>query len=323
MGNALRIVIAFALIKLVRVPWHFGQRLTRRQFPIVDHYIILKIFAWLFRSYPVMIQYSNPISSDGQRLTLSLDLCANSQLVYFRMKSNYELEWIKLVGLAMVDAEMFVDVGANIGVYAIATAKAFPGCQIVAIEPLPDNYSKLEQNVRLNHISNIKPIRAVVSENNRPVSFYVSPIHDGGGSIIASKEYRTGDVRLDAAEYQEKHPEFTPTLEVESLRLDDIITNRSVLKVDVEGAEATVLRSGTAALKSELVDLAVVEVTEDSVDEVVGILDEVKFDCFVYGQSSPITNASQFGMRLGNLLCLRRQSQIYHSILNKVAARMA
>ncbi len=71
-----------------------------------------------------------------------------------------------------------------------------------------------------------------------------------------------------------------------------------------------------------LVDLAVVEVTRDSVEEVVGILDECNFDCFVYGQRSPITSASQLNLRLGNLLCLRRQSQIYDSILAKITTGM-
>ena len=39
------------------------------------------------------------------------------------------------------------------------------------------------------------------------------------------------------------------------LRLADVLVGPSVLKIDVEGAEVTVLKSGMNALKSGLVDL--------------------------------------------------------------------
>jgi FkbM family methyltransferase len=220
----------------------------------------------------------------------------------------------------MDNADSFIDIGANIGVFALTIAQAFPDRRVITIEPLASNYLKLEENIRLNHISNIEPLRVAVTDNSGLVRFYVNPIHDGGGSLIEPREYRTADVRINAAKYQQEHPHFIPIVEVAGVRLDEIIPNKSVLKIDVEGAEVTVLKSGINALKGGRVDLMVVEVTNTSIDEVLDLLNYAEFDCFMYGESSPITSVSQFNRRLGNVLCLRRQSPLYDSVVARVAA---
>ena len=317
--NRLRIFVASLLITLVYYPWRGSEKTFRRRFPIIEHYLIMRIFRSLSHHYPVTIRYSNPVSKETQVITLRLDLCENNHLWYFRSKAGYELEWVKLISLGMDNAESFIDVGANLGVFAVTIAQAFSNRRIVAIEPLPYNYLKLEESIRLNGLSNIEAVRAAVTETTGPVSFYINPIHDGGGSVIEPQEYRTGDVRIDTARYQATHPDFNPTVEVQGLRLDDIITSKSVLKIDVEGAEVSVLKSGMRSLKSGAVELMVVEVTNNSINEVIGLLNSAEFDCFIYGQRLPITDGSQFNRRLGNILGLRRGSHLYDSIRDSVA----
>ncbi len=314
LGNRLRIFIASLLIGVVHYSWRGSETAFRRRFPLKEHYLMMCIFRLVAHHYPVTIRYPNPVSRQNQAITLRLDLCENSQLWYFRAKAGYEVEWVKLIGLGMANAESFIDVGAHLGVFAVSIAQAFSERRVVAIEPLPGHYVKLEESIRLNGLSNIEAVRAAVTETAGPVSFYVNPLNDGGGSLIEPQEYRTGDVRSDATKYHKSHPDFEPVVGIQGVRLDAIITGRSVLKIDVEGAEVSVLRSGLASLKSGLVDLMVVEATQDSVGEVIGLLDDVGFDCFIYGLNSPITEVSQFNRRIGNILCLRRQSPIYTSL---------
>ena len=275
----------------------------------------MKVFRAFTHHYPVTIRYPNPICVDQRAITLRLDLCEDNQQWYFRLGDAYEREWMKTINLAMGSAGSFIDVGSNIGVFALAVAQAYPDKRVIAIEPLLSNYTKLEENIRANGLSNIEPLRAAVAEQNDPIQFYVNPIHDGGGSIIRPKEYLTGDVRINAASYQARHPQFVPDMEVSGLPLDDIVDMPSVLKIDVEGAEVIVLKSGLKTLKSGLVDLLVVEVINESIGETVRLLDDAGFDCFLYGQASPITDDFQFRRRLGNVLCLRRQSSIDDSVI--------
>ena len=190
----------------------------------------------------------------------------------------------------------------------------------MAIEPLPENYSKLEENIGLNGLSNVQALKAAVSEDIGPVAFYVNPIHDGGGSVIEPVEYRTGDVRIDVAKYKASHPRFVPHTDVRSLRLDDIITDKSVLKIDVEGAEVSVLKSGTNALRGGLIQLMVVEVTGESVHEVIDVLAAVEYDCFTHGSRSPITTGTRSDGRIWNIFCLKRGSHLYGRLAADVMA---
>ena len=319
LGNALRTVLANLIIKLVRVPWRLSEKALGKQFPLKDHYLIMKIFRGFTSAYPVKTTYPNPVSKDGQTITLALDLCKNSQQIYFRMKGWFELEWIELISAAMKHSETFVDVGAHLGVFTVTIAQAFPGRQVIAIEPLTANFLGLEENIRLSGLSNVRTINAAVTESTESVGIYVNPLNDGGGSLIESTEYRTGDVSIDGAKYRARYTDFVAFEEVAGLRLDDLIVTPSVLKIDVEGAEVIVLKSGFNALKSGLVDLMVLEVTRDTIGQVIEFLDGVEFDCFNYGQQQPIMDANQLTWRLGNVLCLRRQSDLYHTMVGKEA----
>lgn len=318
--NSLRIAIAFILIKAVRVPWRISEKLLKRQLPRIDHYLIMRIFQLLGRRFPVTIRYSNSASQTQLRITLQLDLCENNQLWYFRMKQHYEREWIQAISKAMNNAESFIDAGANIGVFALTIAQAYPNRSVIAVEPLPSNYIKLKRNILLNGLSNVESYKAAVADTSDSLSFYVNPIHDGGGSIIQPEDYRTADIKLDAGRYRAQHPNFVAVEQVNSLRLDDLISTRTVVKIDVEGAEVSALQSGTSALRSGLIDVMVVEVMEFTIGEVIQFLDEVEFDCFTLGKASPITTDSQIDWKIGNLLCLRRHSSIYGDMLGFIEA---
>jgi FkbM family methyltransferase len=318
LSNAFRTFIGYSIIALVHYPWRISEKLLRRSFPVKEHYLIMSIFRRLVSSFPVTIKYRNPLSEDNSIITLRVDLCENNQLAYFRTKGTYELEWIRLVVLAMADAKSFIDVGANIGIFALTVAQAFPDRRVVAIEPLPKNYSILEKTIYLNGLTNVEALKAAVTSNGSPARFFVNPIHDGGGSIIEPTEYRTGDVRLDVARYQENHPGFNPTVEVEGLQLDKVITDSSVVKIDVEGAEISALRSVWNALSVGLVDVMVVEAANDTIDEVISLADGASFDCFIYGQWTPIACGFRFKSRAGNVLWLRRQSPVYKSMMARL-----
>jgi FkbM family methyltransferase len=140
-------------------------------------------------------------------------------------------------------------------------------------------------------------------------TFHVSPISDAGGSLVPPARYQAGDV-VEIAAYRARHPDFVPTLHVEAVPLDALLDARSVVKIDVEGAETPVLRSGERALQKGLVDLMVVEVQRDTVDDVAGFLDYVGFDCFLYGRRLPVKpgQAPSLSYRVANTLCLRRGS---------------
>lgn len=313
--SAVRRRVARVIVLGLEYAWRMGELHLRRTLPRRRHWVAMRVFRLFGRSFPVTVSHPNPLRHDGRPLALCLDLCQNHEL-YVRSRGRYEIEWIRLVAAGMDDAELFVDVGANIGVYALTVAQAHPARRVIAVEPMPDNLEKLRRAVALNGLENVTVMPGVVAAGGGRVSFHVNPLSDGGGSLVAFGAYQTGDVVRDAATYQAAHPSFVPTLEVDTVSLDTLITTRSVLKVDVEGAEEAVLKSGERALAKGLVDLMVVEVQKDTFAPVVRFLDGLDFDCFLYGRRRPVRpeDSGELPYRVGNLLVLRRHSRAHEHV---------
>jgi FkbM family methyltransferase len=307
-----RTAVARVVVVGLEYLWRITELHLRRTLPRRRHWIAMRLFQLFGRSFPVTIAHPNPLRAGARPLSICLDLCQNHEL-YVRARGRYEVEWMRLVGAGMEDADVFVDVGANVGVYALTVAQAFPHKRVVAVEPMPDNLEKLRRAISLNGLDNIDVVPGVVASATGRMTFHVNPLSDGAGSLVPFDAYQTGDIVRDAGQYQRRHPGFVPTVEVEAVELETLLGARSVLKIDVEGAEEAVLRSGESAFRKERVDLMVVEVQRESFAPVVRFLDEMAFDCFLLGRRLPVRadGADELPYRVGNLLCLRRGSPAY------------
>lgn len=314
--NGMKAWLARLGINAFLVSWKIAQRLSHRSLPAKSHYYIMRLFRLFFRTYYVWISYPNPLAP-LKKLRLLVDLCENSQQWYFRQRGAYDLTEIRLVAEGMESANVFIDVGANAGVYAVTIAQAFAGKDALAIEPFDQNFDTLQINIAANSLDNCRARQGAVSSADMPQRFYVNPIHDGGGSLIVPSVYRTGDVVIDAKSYQEKHPEFRAWDEVDTFPLDEVLSRKSVIKVDVEGTEVDVLQSGYRALKAGLVDLMVVEVLQETVDEVVRLVGGLEFDSFLLPDYVPVTVGTQLPWFVRNIVCVRRNTPMHPTICKR------
>jgi FkbM family methyltransferase len=314
-ANRARVVAAILVVNAVNYIWQMVQLHLRRSLPRVQHVVAMRVFRLFGRSFPVRLTYPNPVAPTLRRLTLDLDLCSNHSL-YVRARQRYEVEWLRLLAAAMPEAECFVDVGAHVGVYALTLAQAFPDKRVIAVEPLPANFAHLTRGIALNGLTNLVARQAVVTEASGRATFHVSPLSDANGSLVRPSHYQTGDVVVEAAGYRARHAGFVPTLDVEAVRLEDLVDRPAVVKVDVEGGEAGVLRSGAPALAKGLVDLMVVEVQGGTYEHVLTLMDDLGFEGFLYGHRRPL-RPGQLQLapyRVVNVLFLRRGSPAYDQV---------
>ena len=72
-----------------------------------------------------------------------------------------------------------------------------------------------------------------------------------------------------------------------------------------------------AYFKSGLVDLMVVEVTGDTVSGVTELLETAGFDCLVKDGKSLVTGSAHFNGRLGNIVCLKRDSGLRNTLVDR------
>lgn len=128
--------------------------------------------------------------------------------------------------------DVFIDVGAFYGLYAIAVAKRLRSKgEVIAFEPSQENRDYLASHIQLNQVGHRVTIyQEAVSDKDGTVTF---ALQGSQSSILATEG-----------------SEATVMVSVPSVRLDTILANThlDILKIDVEGFEEQVLRGATALL---------------------------------------------------------------------------
>jgi len=128
---------------------------------------------------------------------------------------------------------LILDCGANIGLSMIYLKKLFKNAKFIAFEPDKKIFQQLETNIKTFEINqDVELINAAVWINADDLTFF----SEGslGGKIINQDDH---------------HPNNTV---VKAVRLKDYIINKPVffLKIDIEGAEYTVLKDIKDDLKN-------------------------------------------------------------------------
>lgn len=130
----------------------------------------------------------------------------------------------------MRDGDNFYDIGANVGSYTILAAAASVK-DITSFEPSPATCDRLENNIRLNHVSQFVELQKCALGNEN-------------GEIRFTKGYDT----INHVASANDDPDATELVQIR--RFDDFyrIGKASFIKIDVEGYEAFVLSGATSAL---------------------------------------------------------------------------
>jgi FkbM family methyltransferase len=143
------------------------------------------------------------------------------------------------------------DVGANIGMFSVALGRAVGrDGLVVAVEPDATNVRRLRDNLTFNSIANVRVVEAVAGERDEVVELHLADDR-AYNSVMTIEEGRA----------------VVGTTSVRSVRLDRIWEELgrpavSFVKIDVEGAEASVLRGGRAMISATHPSLIVEAVDE-------------------------------------------------------------
>jgi len=135
-----------------------------------------------------------------------------------------------------------IDIGANVGQFAVAAIKTFPGARVHSFEPQPDSFARLSKHVASFPQATVHPVAC--GDFTGSTRFHVNTLSHSS-SILPL-----------AARHLEAFPEYreTTTIEVPVRTLDSLIstiqpTGLTLLKIDVQGFEAKVLAGAGEALK--------------------------------------------------------------------------
>lgn len=173
--------------------------------------------------------------------------------------------------LAMNEGEIFVDVGANVGISTLTVANNYAdkGIAVIAIEAHPDNYMALCRNIKCNKSN----IRDIVTTVNKAVADHkgIAAMFErtSGGTRVGTSLYSLFDTFVYNNNYVKKDGRV---LQVECDTLDHILEGdkADVMSIDIEGAEVLALKGATKTLKS--LRKIIVEIHGNNLEEVKQLL---------------------------------------------------
>ena len=183
---------------------------------------------------------------------------------------------------------MFLDVGANIGSYSVLAAKVC-GASVIALEPVPDTFSKLTRNLLINGIQDrVEAHRAAVGDV--PGSLNFSADRDTMNQVV-------GDDYHGAS------------IQVQVVTLDNLLEGRTaqVWKVDVEGFEREVLAGASKALSDTGLALVLLEGEDAEIKNTMRShgFEELRYDAFRRRFS-----AAAGELTIGNHVWVRNPEQV-------------
>ena len=174
-------------------------------------------------------------SGPGKGLSLRL----NPRFEMGYLEGDYEATVERVLLSNLRPGTVFYDVGAHIGVFSLIAARniGIYG-SVIAFEPDPSNVRRIDEHVSRNQLDRIRIIPKAVCSSVGRVRFQRA-------SFQSSMNRGTVIDHASAAE--------DSTIEVESVTLDAIALENpppNLIKIDVEGAEASVLQGSEEIFRS-------------------------------------------------------------------------
>jgi FkbM family methyltransferase len=128
-----------------------------------------------------------------------------------------------------------LELGSNVGYYAVQGAKAAPEVEYVAVEPHPDSVNICDTNLQLNQVPNVRLVHAAaVAHADRGSTELVVPQNQLRHPTVA---FLAGGSELPPA--MTRGP--TRALSVPSVDIADLLPGVDLIKLDVEGQEYELL----------------------------------------------------------------------------------
>lgn len=176
-----------------------------------------------------------------QGVSLNLD---PQDLVSVSILRSHEWQpgvWTALQSRLMPGA-VLLDVGAHIGYFSLkGAAMVGPKGRVLSFEPNPETLVQLRSNVEASHVESIVTVEPIAATD-----------HDQQLTLYATRGTNTGASSLskENAGVFDEHPQGYP---VRGRPIDDVVselglTRVDAVKIDVEGAEVSVLRGAMKTL---------------------------------------------------------------------------
>lgn len=129
---------------------------------------------------------------------------------------EYEME-----GFEIMENDLIIDVGGHIGLFALYASLKCPEGKVISVEPHPQNFSLLKENMNNNNFLKTKIVNKAITNSNNDIELFIDSQDDSAHSI---------------------HGTGKNSIQIKGTTLRDImqenqVSNCNMLKMDCEGSE--------------------------------------------------------------------------------------
>jgi FkbM family methyltransferase len=185
--------------------------------------------------------------------------------VWWRGWDGYQPEAVRPWFALASQAGAVLDVGANIGVFALLAARANAASRCWAFEPVPPTVANLEENIRRNPGANVTAVPVAVGASSGSTQVFWDPIVVNDELAGLTSDHHQSGAELASA--------TVPVVALDDWHRSADVERIDLVKIDVETLEPAVLSGMAGILERDKPDL-VIEVldqaTVEAVDELVG-----------------------------------------------------
>ena len=125
--------------------------------------------------------------------------------------------------------DIIIDIGGHIGLFALYASLNCPSVKIISIEPYPQNFSLLVENLKNNKLDKLIIINKAISKSEKIISLFLDSLDDAAHSIYGKGKK---SIKIKATTLGQ-------------IMKENQIEKCNILKMDCEGAEFEIIESLT------------------------------------------------------------------------------
>jgi FkbM family methyltransferase len=174
------------------------------------------------------------------------------RLYWFGEAKGYEPEVVHWWRYFCKRSERVLELGTNIGYFAVQGAKANPSAHYTAVEPHPGAAAACRRNLEINRITNVELVEAAAVAVAGTVAASVELLLPVGrdhyvdapcSGFVGTTEVHDAGETMPSSSYR--------SMTVEAVSLGSLTVERDLIKLDVEGQEHELLASVADVLRRE------------------------------------------------------------------------
>lgn len=207
--------------------------------------------SWLIDDLADLVQYRIPVVTK-LRNGMSIEVHLTDHVGGAILRSGYyEPGEVSLVQKLLEPGMTFLDIGAHVGQYTLVGSERVGAAgEVHAFEPDPETFRWLCSNVERNDLGNVTTNQLALTAEPGTLQLFESAVNDVGSTSLREPRQFTGRVH-----------------DVACVPLDDYLRSHGIervdlIKMDVEGAEISVLQGAKRILSAPDVPILIVEFEE-------------------------------------------------------------